>query len=268
LVNYGEEHVDELLDLRVDLQIELYDQKKFDLRWELDTTSFKTIDFEGYEAVFEESKLDQQTRLRYDRDKPYSKKIPYYNRYKPTVSVEAPEYYVVPQAWREVIERLANNNVQMDYLQNDTILEVEAYYATKVLTVDNPYEGRYLHHGVEVEKQTQSLQFRKGDFLIPTAQRAKRFIVEVLEPQGVDSYFAWGFFDSVLQQKEWFSAYIFEEEAVQLLEDNPKIQTAFEAELEANPEMKGNHWSQLYWLYKHSDNFEKSYNRIPVYRLR
>ena len=57
------------------------------------------------------------------------------------------------------------------------------------------------------------MNFRKGDYYIPLNQRANRFLVEVLEPQGDDSYFAWNYFDGILSRKEGYSPYVFEETA-------------------------------------------------------
>lgn len=48
-------------------------------------------------------------RLGYDREKPFTADIRYYDTYKPTQWVDIPEYYVVPQAWKPVLERLALN---------------------------------------------------------------------------------------------------------------------------------------------------------------
>jgi hypothetical protein len=35
--------------------------------------------------------------------------------------------------------------------------------------------------------------------------------LETLEPEAVDSFFNWNFFDTMLQQKEGYSDYIFED---------------------------------------------------------
>jgi len=112
----------------------------------------------------------------------------------------------------------------------------------------------------------EPIQFYRGDIVIPTNQPSNKFIVEMLEPQGVDSYFAWNFFDSILQQKEWFSDYIFEDEAEQMLSANPDLRAEFEAKKKAEPQFSQNHWWMLYWLYQQSEHFENSFNRFPVYR--
>lgn len=46
------------------------------------------------------------------------------------------------------------------------------------------------------------MSFRKGDLLINTQQKARRYLVETLEPEAQDSFFNWNFFDSILQQKK------------------------------------------------------------------
>ena len=62
-----------------------------------------------------------------------------------------------------------------------------------------------------------------------TDQPAVRFILETLEPQAPDSYFAWNFFDGILMQKEYFDGYVFEDTAAELLRKDPALQKALEA---------------------------------------
>ena len=50
-------------------------------------------------------------------------------------------------------------------------------------------------------------------------QVANRFLIETLEPQAEDSYFAWNFFDGILGQKEGYSAYAFEDIAADYLKN-------------------------------------------------
>ncbi|MGY0039706.1 hypothetical protein [Pedobacter sp. NJ-S-72] len=45
--------------------------------------------------------------------------------------------------------------------------------------------------------------------------------METLEPQATDSFFNWNFFDSILDQKEHYSPYVFEDTAAGLLKITP-----------------------------------------------
>jgi hypothetical protein len=66
-------------------------------------------------------------------------------------------------------------------------------------------------------KKTETLQFKKGDYLVPTKQTGVKFLLETLEPEAIDSYFNWNEFDGILGQKEYFSDYVFEDTAAELL---------------------------------------------------
>jgi hypothetical protein len=242
-------------------------QKKFALQWELDTTKWKDINFKGFEAEFSTSDVTSQERLHYNREKPWERKIRHYDAFKTTLEVEAPDYYVIPQAWMEVIGLLSLNGVKLEIIKADTTMLVEAYHIADYKTVDSPYEGHYLHSKVEVEKVKEEIRFYRGDMLVPVNQVTNRFIVETLEPQGVDSYFAWNYFDAVLQQKEWFSDYVFEDQAAEMLSGNAELKRQFEEKKASEPEFAANHWWMLYWLYQRSEHFENSFNRYPVYRL-
>ena len=89
-------------------------------------------------------------------------------------------------------------------------------------------------------------------------------VIETLEPESNDSFFKWNFFDGILQQKEWFSDYVFEEKAAEILNNDPALKERFNKELSTNEEMK-EHWMQLYWIYRNSPYYEESAFRYPIY---
>jgi hypothetical protein len=57
----------------------------------------------------------------------------------------------------------------MKPLAKDTLISVESYKITDFKTVKNPYEGHYLHFDTKFQK-TETLQFKKGDYLVSTKQ--------------------------------------------------------------------------------------------------
>jgi hypothetical protein len=242
-------------------------QKEFTIRRMLDTTRFEEIEFKGYESEYIDSKITGGKRLRYNRDKPFTKNIPYYKHYLPKLTITTPDYYVIPQAWNEVIFRLTLNGVKVERIERDTLMSVESFYITSYDTQPRPYNGNYLHYNVEVRTEVQSIQFFKGDYLVPTNQVTNLYIVEMLEPQADDSFFAWNFFDSVLQRKEYFSPYVFEDFAEQMLNNDAELRKEFENKKKSDKQFANNSYSQLTFLYERSPYFEKSYMRYPVYKL-
>lgn len=267
LANYISKNAIQIIENRKATIAEFKTKEIYPLQWNLDTLQFQTIDFKGFEASYIPSVISNAKRLYYDRNKPFTKAIPFYNFYVSKNDVLTPKYYILPQAWKEVVERLKWNNIQMTRFDKDTILNAEVYYIESYKTVPNPYEGHYLHYDTKVSKQNQKIKVYKGDYLIPLNQEAVRYIVETLEPESDDSFFNWNFFDEILMQKEWFSDYIFEEKATEILNSNSKIKQSFEAKKKEDINFANDYWSQLYFIYKHSSYYEKSHMRYPVYRV-
>lgn len=156
----------------------------------------------------------------------------------------------------------------MKALENDSTITVESYKIAGYKTRTSAYEGHYPHYNTTVTSSTQTLTFRKGDIIINTAQEGFRYLIETLEPQAPDSFFNWNFFDTILQQKEYFSPYVFEDTAKQLLDSDPKLKAAFETKKETDDSFKNNWYAQLSWLYQHSNHYEKAHMQYPVYRIK
>ena len=55
----------------------------------------------------------------------------------------------------------------MQAFPKDTLMTVSVYYITDYKSPQRPYEGHYLHTGVKMRTEKQSIQFYKGDYLIP-----------------------------------------------------------------------------------------------------
>ncbi|CCH52613.1 peptidase M14, carboxypeptidase A [Fibrisoma limi BUZ 3] len=242
-------------------------QTEFPLTYKLDRTKSKLITFNGYEAKYKPSDVSSLKRLYYDRSAPFTKQIPYQNSYVPDVTVRKPKAYVIPQGWTAIIDRLKRNGAQLRPLSADSLMTVQAYYIEDAKTTQRPFEGHYVHSNVVVRKESLPIQFYKGDYVVSTDQPANRYVVETLEPQGIDSFFAWNFFDSILGQKEHFSAYIFEDTAAELLKNDPALRKKLEERRATDTAFANDANAQLEFVYRHSTYYEKTHNRYPVYRL-
>ncbi len=267
IIEYTGAHAAEIINVRKTARKECAQQKSFPLQWELDTTSYEMIAFKGYAAKRKQSNVTGMQRLYYDKNEPYEKQIRFYNKYSVTVKVDKPFAYIVPQCWKKVIEQFQVNKIKIHQLANDTTINCNVYFIENYKTTEYPYEGHYLHYNVNVRSESQQIHFFKGDYVIELNQPENRFIIETLEPQGVDSYFAWGIFDAILQQKEYFSSYVFEEKAEEILNSNPGLKMEFEKLKTSDPKFSTDANAQLNYIYEHSPYFEKSYKRYPVVRL-
>jgi hypothetical protein len=94
-----------------------------------------------------------------------------------------------------------------------------------------------------------------------------KYLLETLEPEAVDSFFNWNFFDAILQQKEYYSEYVFEDLAAEILKENPTLKTELDNKVNSDNTFAKNSDAQLDWVYKHSKYYEKAHLQYPVYRL-
>lgn len=257
---------DKILEVRKQALDNTQNKKTFDLNWELDMSQQDKLMFKGYEAKYKESEISGLDRLYYDRNSPWEKEIPWFRYYKPTLTVEKPVAYIIPQAYSEVIKRLKNNGVKMSRLQKSKAIEVEMYLIEDYKT-RNAYEGHYLHYDVEVSKEVKKWEFSRGDFIVYVNQSANRYIVETMEPHAPDSWFAWNFFDGILAQKEYFSSYVFEDLAADYLKKNPALKAELEEKKKEDEEFAKSAYQQLDFIYKRSPWHEPTYKLYPVGRV-
>lgn len=246
---------------------EVLSQKQFALSWKVDSSRFDTIIFRGYEAGTKTSDVTGMPRLFYDHTKPFVKQVRLYSYYKPSVMVTAPKSYIIPQGWHAVIDILKANNVTMQRLDKDTFITVDTYRIEDYKSSPRAYEKHHKNTDVVASKSMQKIRFLKGDYLIDCNQRAKRYLVETLEPMGDDSFFAWNFFDAILQQKEGYSDYRWEDVAADYIQQHPELKQQLEAKKKADPAFAESSSAQLYFIYRNSPYYEPAHLRYPVYRL-
>jgi hypothetical protein len=231
----------------------------------MDETNPSTFRFKGYEAKRSPSVIGNYTRLSYDRSQPWERDIAYYNSFPADVRVRAPKAYVVPQQWREAIERLQWNGVEMTRVEAPTTVDAQYYHIASVTSRPNAYEGHMFHDAVEVEARQGVFQLNAGDYIVSLDQDNARYAVETLEPQAHDSFFRWGFFNSVLEKKEAYSDYVFEDLALEMLETEPELKAKFDAWKQANPELLSNQDAVLGFIFHNGQRHaEPEWRRYPV----
>lgn len=243
-------------------------RREWPVHWAMDEANASTFRFKGYEAQYSPSLLGNYTRLSYDRSKPWERDIKYFNRFPADIVVSTPRAYVIPQAWREAIERLEWNGVQMERVDAERTVDVQYYHIKSVASRPNAYEGHMFHDDVQLEKRSMRVTLRPGDVWIPLDQDNARYAIETLEPQAHDSFFRWGFFNSVLEKKEAFSDYVFEDHAMELLRDEPELKAKFEAWKGENAALLSNQEEVLNFIFANCQRYvEPEWRRYPVYSV-
>lgn len=224
--------------------------------------------FKGYDFGYKPSEISEKNRLFYDRSKPFTKYIPYYKTYQSHDSVQIPRGYIVSREAHAVIERLKANGVQFTEIDSSFTKKVHTIRILDFESGTKPYEGHYLHRKTKSVEQEDEVRIPEGSIWIPCDQDKLNFIVSVLEPRCEDSYFAWNLLDSYIQEKEYFSAYVFEDEAAQFLKENPSLRELLEKKKASDSEFAKSAEAQLFFVYQNSQRFEKkTFNRLPIYKV-
>lgn len=268
VLDFTVHHGEEIQTLRQAARQDAAARQRWPVLWAPDTSRPSAFKFKGYAAVYRPSLLGTYSRLAYDRNQPWERDIPWFNRCTAVLEVVTPKQYLIPQAWREVIERLQWNGVVLRRLEADKSLQAQVYRIGALQSRANAYEGHMFHDNIELTLHTETIQARAGDVLVDLAQPHARYAVETLEPQAHDSFFRWGFFNSVLEKKEAYSDYVFEDTALEMLQQEPELRARFEAWKQAFPEQLSDQTAVLDFIFANGKRFnEPEWRRYPVVGL-
>lgn len=267
MIDIADEDAELIKKLRAQAFLNFPKQETYAFDFKVDSTKFSKLQFKGYEAERIESEVTGFDRLQYDTSRPYNREVDYYDNFAASQQVNLPKAYIIPQGWWPVIELLELNNVKMQQFEEDTSMTVEVYRIKDFQTRSEAYEGHYPHSQTIVESGREEVNIRRGDYFVPMNQIAAKYLMATLEPQAPDSFFNWNFFDSVLQQKEGFSPYVFEDVAREFLDENPKVEDEFLTKKKNEPEFASNWYAQLDWIHKKTKNYEPAHLRYPIFRV-
>jgi hypothetical protein len=242
------------------------EQTQFKFNYSL-TEKKDSIRFKGFEHSYPLSEITGLSRLKYHQDRPFERYIPHYKTYEAKDSAFVPAAFIVGGQCREIIERLDANGIQYTVFKKDTMLQLGQERVTDFKSISRPYEGHFHHSEVITEVEKALVQFKAGDIVVRLDQPGRNYLLSTLTPQAEDSYFRWNFMDSYLQQKEYFSSYVFEDRALEILAENPWLKQELETLKAASKEFRESQNDQLYFIYKNSAYFEDQLNVLPIFIL-
>lgn len=185
---------------------------------------------------------------------------------KEKLAPAAPLGYIVPREWDEVIDLLKRHGVRTEPLTQPLSAEFDTVRFSNVRFATAPFEGRFLITGFAAKPVRESRTLAAGSVFVPIAQRAGKVAMHILEPEAPDSAVKWGFFLPIFEQKEYFSDYIFEPMAAEMLKRDPALRTEFEAKIAADADFAKNPRGRLAWLFQRSPYFEADKDAYPVVR--
>jgi hypothetical protein len=228
-----------------------------------------TIDFLGYAYTRKHSDVSGAVATFYDPTKPTVWHVPLRDTIVAKMEAQAPRGgYIVTAANADWLgQKLSLHGVRFEKLSHETgAAAVETFRATKVTYSTETFEGHTMltFSGAWAPEKRA---IPAGSLFVPIAQANARLVVALLEPRGVDSLAAWGFFNSAFEQKEAMEPYVAEQVAEEMLARDPKVAAAFKKRLAEDPKFAADPDARLDYFYRLSPSWDERLNLYPVYRV-
>jgi len=227
------------------------------------------IDFLGYAYTRQHSDVSGGMATRYDATKPQVWHVPLRDTVVVKTSTQAPRGgYIVTAAnaqWMATKLRLHGIRFSKLGAASDPA-QMETFWATHVTYSKEPFEGRTLLT-IEGAWKPEQRMVPAGSLFVPIAQPNARLAVALLDPQGVDSFAAWGFFDTAFEAKEYMEPYVAEQVGAEMLAQDPAVAADFNKRLAEDPQFAASPSARLEYFYRRSPSWDERLDLYPVYRV-
>ena len=232
----------------------------------------KTVSFKGIGSQRFQGRVSGAEVVRWT-GQPVVETIPEIFITKPTVLVEPPGAYIIPQAWSDVVERIALHGIDVEQIKQPLTTVAEVYrlpgagIAKPSEWTPNPFEGHIRIDPGEPVKQVIETTFPAGSYLISTDQPLGELVVLMLEPQAPDSLLQWGFFLEIFNRTEYAEAYVLEPLAQRMLDNDAELKSRFEQKLASDEGFAASQQQRLMWFYEQTPFYDEQYLLYPVVRI-
>ncbi|MDD5765984.1 MAG: M14 family metallopeptidase [Candidatus Marinimicrobia bacterium] len=223
------------------------------------------IEFKGFGYRKEFSEISGSDRVIWT-ERPVNYYMPFFTNVIPTARAEMPYAYLIPAELKPIVEILKLHGAKIDRLKTEQKLKVASYKFSNVSWQSMPSEGRH-PVSFSTAKTSFDKNFPAGTFVVLMNQRTNRIVTHLLEPEAVDSFVKWGFFDGLFEQKEYGEPYVLEDTARKMLAENPELKRDFERKIENNPKFAADPLQRLFFFFDRSPFHDEQLNVYPISKV-
>ena len=108
----------------------------------------------------------------------------------PKDTIHVPQTYIVPQLFTDVIDRFRDNAIEMTPIEKDSLMEVHSYMLKT--SKDSLPLLDYNTLRAQLTLKKQKVAIRKGDLLVSTQQKGRKYLLETLEPHAYNRFMRTG----------------------------------------------------------------------------
>ena len=231
--------------------------------WDVNFDKPQKMDFYGMDY---EKKNDKLTGLDFIAWKGKAKlyeQLPVFVMNKVKQKVAVPQFYWIPEQYHTVIERLKSHGILMTQLEENKTKNVIQLISQDHKLSDNTFESRQMVDSKFISK-LKRMEIEEGTYQVATDQELGRLAVALLDPRAPDSFFAWGYFNSMFQRTEYIESYAMIPMAKLLFERQPNLLKEYEKLKETNKAFAADQKQQFEWIYRHSPFYDEQYLKYPV----
>lgn len=184
----------------------------------------------------------------------------------PVENVAVPKAYWIPAEWGAIIKKMEAHGIEIELLTEEKELKLEFSAVVDYKMSAQPYEGLMRFQSFNLDKLERTVTLQPGSARIKTNQALGELAVILMEPESVDSFFQWGYFNSILSQTEYMETYIMEPLIAKMLANDADLKKRFEAEKASNPEFAKSSRAIYSWFYEQTPYYDQNWKLIPVGR--
>lgn len=181
----------------------------------------------------------------------------------PAIEVDVPTAYWIPPQYQDVIARLKLHGVQFSEIKTAKTLSLQQLTARRPEFSKVPFEGRFMV-SASFDQNWLDYMLPAGSVRVSTDQPLGALAVALLQPEGPDSFFSWGFFHGMFQRTEYFENYALLPWIEQQLKADAKLKAEFEAAVKADPVLQKDGDARVQWFYQRSPFYDVTYLKYPV----
>ncbi|MFT6731992.1 MAG: hypothetical protein ACJAS9_000167 [Polaribacter sp.] len=231
--------------------------------WDMNQENPTSMDFMGIDY---RQKTDPLTGLKYidwlGTNKLYiDLPIVWMNKAKDTVSI--PQSYWIPAQYYTVIEKLKSHGIEMVLHKEKKVIKGNQLCVEDFEFAAVPFEGRQMPKA-SFSETSNKFVLPEYSVEVKTNQPLGHLAVALLDPRATDSFFAWGYFNSIFQRTEYIESYVLIPLAKKLFAENPKLKNIFEKRKQDDKEFAKDSTKQMEWIYQQSKYYDQEYLKYPV----
>ena len=198
--------------------------------------------------------------------KPITQVVPSLLMDVPELAVSVPKAYWIPAEWGNVIEKMKQHGVELETLTESREIKLEFSTVENYKMGTQPYEGMMRVQSSDLNREYKTLSLNPGSVRIKTDQSLGELVVILLEPESVDSFFQWGYFNTIFTQTEYMESYIMEPLMTKMLAEDSDLKKRFEDKKGAEPDFAKSPRAIYQWFYAQTPYFDQNWKVIPVGR--